>query len=210
MATSVPFAGDSLRRSCDRRGDSLMKYGMPGLQSQCMSLFFSLLLAAACGFPQTSQELRQRYGPANSEHYTVRPGIILVATYTDNGEPCEMRIEPKKAPGVSSSDTMDSEVVTEIIDELVPVDRRGTFVAGYDVNGGCTGYKSAEYELVRISLTTRCQAQGGGTYSASILWKAANCEHNSGMKSRRSIHLNWWPLGSTPVLQVKPYRDSRF
>jgi len=102
-----------------------------------MSLFFSLLLAAACGFPQTSQELRQRYGPANSEHYTVRPGIILVATYTDNGEPCEMRIEPKKAPGVSSSDTMDSEVVTEIIDELVPVDRRGTFVAGDDGNGGC-------------------------------------------------------------------------
>jgi len=174
-----------------------------------MRLFFGLLLAATCGFPQTSQELKQRYGPANTEYYAVRPGIILMATYTDNGEPCEMRIEPKKPPDASFSDTMDSEVVTEIIDELVPVARRGSFVAGYEVNGGCTGYKSAEYELVRINLTTRCKAQGVGTYSASIHWKAPNCERNSGMKSRRLIHLNWWPLGSTPVLQIKPYRDSR-
>jgi hypothetical protein len=173
-----------------------------------MNLLLGLFLAAICGFPQTSQELRQKYGPAESEHYTVRPGIMLVATYTDSGAPCEMRIEPKKRSDAGPSDTMDSEVVTEIIDELVPVARRGPLVIEYESMGGCNRYKSAEYELVRINRTTRCQAQGGGTYSASIHWKAADCEGNSRMKSPRSIHMNWWPLGSTPFLQFKPYRDS--
>jgi hypothetical protein len=173
-----------------------------------MKLLLGLFLAAICGFPQTSEELRQKYGPAKSEHYAVRPGIMLVATYADNGAPCEMRIEPKKSSDASPHDTMDSEVVTEIIDELVPVARRGPFVTEYDVNGGCTGFKVAECELVRISRQTRCQAQGGGTYSVSIHWKAADCEANSRMKSPRSIHMNWWPLGITPFLQFKPYRDS--
>ena len=153
-------------------------------------------LASSSASAQTSDELRKKYGEpeilrlkgemAEVERYVVRPDIWMTVTYTEGGQPCELFIEPAPtAPTQSnlSQVLMPTEVVTKLINELVPIEQRGKSVSVFYVNGGdkqlrlhhpgCTGYYFARYKNVGIYITSWCE---GGTFSATIHWEGTKCE----------------------------------
>jgi hypothetical protein len=77
--------------------------------------------------PKTSETLRQRYGSPMSETFQVRPELAASVTYGQTGAVCQITISPhdpmffmKVVPT-----TINSQLLKEVIDELVPVGQRG-------------------------------------------------------------------------------------
>ncbi len=66
---------------------------------------------------------------------------------------------------------MKAELAKEILDEVVPVSRRGRYKGTGNAEFGCTSVVHMEYENAIISITNRCDEQGGGTYSLQVHWK---------------------------------------
>jgi hypothetical protein len=143
-----------------------------------VNLVLILWLIAIPIMAQTSTELRERYGEPQSETYQVRPQIVLSVFYTESGQLCRMEISPRhqKVRLGLAAEVMSSDEVSHIIDELVPIAQRGRSIRKVTDTSGCNEYLITEYEKVIVSLSNRCQAQGAGTYSATIEWKEAKCE----------------------------------
>jgi hypothetical protein len=129
--------------------------------------------------PQTSQELRQRYGNPDAERYVVRPGIVMTVAFAKDGQPCEMVIEPwhSVVPNDTSPKLMPSDKVTEIIDEVLPLTQRGKLLRDISFTGGCNLIRTADYETVTITRTIRCKPDGGVWESpVQIRFKASRCK----------------------------------
>lgn len=131
---------------------------------------------------QRNSDFRQRYQSPKVGIYVARPNIIMSVRFADESlwkdYACEAVIKPEATTTSSevSSKTFASELALEIINEVVPIAQRGKHINELSVNGGCTGMRISMYEQVIINRVTRCEAAGGGTYQASIKWKAAWCE----------------------------------
>jgi hypothetical protein len=149
-----------------------------------MKIILAILLIAMPTVAQTRSEFRQRYESPKVGIYVVRPGVIMSVKFGNESlwkdYACEAIIKPKSSltPNADSSETMSAELVSEIIDEVVAVAQRGKLINELSVNGGCNGWRISIYENVTISRATRCTQQGGGTYQASIKWKAVWCKNN--------------------------------
>jgi len=129
--------------------------------------------------PQTSQELRQRYGNPDAERYVVRPGIVMTVAVAKDGQPCEMIIEPLHS--LVSNDTslklMPSDKVTEILDEVLPLTQRGKLLRDISFTGGCNLIRTADYETVTITRTIRCTPDVGVWESPmQIRFKTSRCK----------------------------------
>jgi hypothetical protein len=155
---------------------------------------------AMCAHSQTSAELQTRYGePQTSqianhrpimERYLVRPNISMTIRYTKHGLPCEAVLEP--VPGSTpkegrsehapEGDYMVTAEVIILINELVPIEKRGKRKGEGSMNGGdpemklhhpgCWGAYFAFYENVSFTSSTWCW---GGTFSVTIHWGKATC-----------------------------------
>lgn len=155
----------------------------------------TIILAAISSNSQTSAELRSKYGePQMSkikngrtelERYLVRPNIVMTIYYTKNGRPRDAMIQPLKGTR-SKDDTsqhppqgdyMSTADVIDIINEIVPIERRGKRFGDGTMNGGdplmklnhpgCSGGYDAYYENVSFYCSTWCW---GGTLYANIVW----------------------------------------
>ena len=149
-----------------------------------MKVALALLLLALPALAQTRTELRQRYESPKADIYLVRQGIIMSVKFAASplwkNYACEITIKPKNtaASNAGGSEVMSSELVEQIIDEVIPIEPRGKLINQLSVNGGCNGLSISIYENVIVSRATRCQQQGGGTYQAWAKWKAVWCEDN--------------------------------
>jgi hypothetical protein len=128
---------------------------------------------------QSREELHKRYGSPISETFAARPGVFVTTSFAESGEVCEMIIHAQ--PLTESLDfpitkIMESRVVKEIIDDLVPMSQRGQPLGGEFLNivclplNNCFGV-SESYERDTIRRT-------GGTDKeryATIRWKTAAC-----------------------------------
>jgi len=100
------------------------------------SLGFVLLSAFVfqSSFPaDTAQTLRERYGEPVSETYLVKPGVVITASYGPSGHTCNIVVSPEKL----WNSTFESKRLTEIIDEVAPVNERGKFLMGTSLNSYC-------------------------------------------------------------------------
>jgi hypothetical protein len=118
-------------------------------------LFTQLLfvLIATASVAQTAGELTARYGNPDAERFVSRPGISLMASYSENGTACELMIEPEhsiKQPA-DKEQSMATHTVTEIIDELIPQSERGVLLHYFIENMGAAEHQVAEYQNVTIS-----------------------------------------------------------
>ncbi len=136
------------------------------------------LFAAIVGLAQTTSDLQKKYGPPDSEgRYIVRPGIGLVATVDDTGTMQDITVGPISANPKSTAQSgekptvMKSEVAETILNEILPVSKRGQYKGTGNAEFGCTSVDHMEYEKVLISIRNRCAEQGGGTYSINTHWK---------------------------------------
>ena len=85
-----------------------------------------ILTLGVPGFTQTSSDLERKYGSPVKE-YEVRPGTLMTATYSDDGQVCKMYVERRhfSETGYDQRLYLSPEVIIELIDELVPTELRG-------------------------------------------------------------------------------------
>lgn len=146
-----------------------------------------LFLAVQGSFPgKTRETMRERYGPPVSETFLVRPGLVVSTSYGKNGQVCELFISPQKPPTpIKSADqtakSIDSKMLTEIINELVPVSERGRGTSASFLNlrclpnDDCAG-TSSNWEKVSIYRN----GSSNDEHYATIQWRAAECASKTG------------------------------
>jgi hypothetical protein len=90
--------------------------------SKGLFFLFSLLFVTAASWGQTSADLDRKYRKVTS--YELKPGIVMIPKYAEDGNVCEMSVESHPASGILGA-TFSDEEVTNIINELVPEPQRG-------------------------------------------------------------------------------------
>jgi|HubBroStandDraft_6_1064221.scaffolds.fasta_scaffold66583_3 hypothetical protein len=113
-----------------------------------------ILVAASVLNAPSSEEFHNRYGEADQERFTVRPGISLTVQYGSDHLACQAFIAPTHPliPDLSASSSfMSSETVTEILEEIAPSQMRGKKISESGVAMGCKNENQVlEYESVVI------------------------------------------------------------
>jgi hypothetical protein len=115
-----------------------------------------VLLAAYLANPQSSSELRSRYGEPDIERFIVHPGIALTVEYGSDGLACEMLIEPPLPLFHGDEQTlyMSSDAVTSVLDDVVPVGMRGKEIGQSISQMGRNRYELTQYEYMSIGRST--------------------------------------------------------
>jgi hypothetical protein len=136
------------------------------------------LALVALALAQSPGGLRARYGATDEKgRYTVRPGVGLAPKYDDAGNPREMVIkllDDQSAPGSAKPqrrNVMRRQIALEVLDEIVPLGKRGKQTAAFVEEHGCYSLETKEYDNLPTKIANRCEEQGGGTYSVSVVWK---------------------------------------
>jgi TonB family protein len=105
---------------------------------------------------QGSQELHNRSGETELERFAVRPGISLTVQYGSDHLACQLVIEPSNplvpSDTIGSYSPMSSYIVTEILEEIVPMQTRGKQVS---ISSTAFGFADvtvvSDYENVSIT-----------------------------------------------------------
>jgi len=115
-------------------------------------IFFAYFLAN----PQSSSELRSRYGEPEMERFVVRPGIGLTVEYGSDGLACDMLIEPLLPiiHGEEQTLFMSVEGVTKVLDDVVPTSMRGLRLGNLVMQMGRNKQELIQYENLTISRST--------------------------------------------------------
>jgi hypothetical protein len=136
-----------------------------------------MFFAFQISFPaDTAQTLRQQYGPPISESYRVKAGVVASVVFGATGHVCEIVVNPEETALVKRGKTFTDLQLTEVIEELVPVNERGKSIGGSFINFTCLPDNDCagtdhEYEDVTIYLN-------GGTDQrryATIQWGRDEC-----------------------------------
>lgn len=126
---------------------------------------------------QTADEMRQKYGaPDDKGHYLVRPEIGMSVSFGKDGQACKILIKslPYMGRDESFSEGLDSELVSQIIDEIVPISVRGRRGRKISFSGHVT---VTDYENVAIRRTMVSKWDSSkGEREAEIVWKKRGCE----------------------------------
>jgi hypothetical protein len=97
-------------------------------------------------------DLHTWYGDPAVERFVVRPGITLMATYGTDRAACRMVIETRSIiPRDEPTKYMRPEVVTQIIDEVLPEADRGELLRSLVTKSGCNDFEAMDYQNVMVS-----------------------------------------------------------
>jgi hypothetical protein len=135
------------------------------------------LLCVGTNTAQTANELRQKYGsPDDKGYYLVRPEIAISVLFAKDGQACKALIEP--LPQMARKDSLtvglESEIVSKIIDEVVPISLRGRRGRRISFSGWVT---VTDYEHVSIRRTMVSKSDSTkGESAIEIVWKKRGCE----------------------------------
>lgn len=141
-------------------------------------------MAMVAAFGQNSQELRHKYGAPDAERFLVRPGIMLTVSYGEDGQPCELLLETwHPITKYRSRDTfLPPELADDLVDELVPADKRGKLQNSITFGRG--DIVSKLYDNVNISRgyyidwpNGTASMQRNQLESVSISWKRKACKN---------------------------------
>jgi hypothetical protein len=114
--------------------------------------------AASVVLAPSSQELHNRYGEPFVERFMARPGISVAVEYGSDQRACQVLIEPPQPlfHTEEHAPPMSSEAVTEILEEIVPMQTRGKLIGITDTSFGLE-MEIFDYENVSITRSNvRC------------------------------------------------------
>ncbi len=151
-----------------------------------MRIAIILLLTVVLVTAQDFRTLRQKYGQpisekhngrTSSETYKVRPDIKVTATYTKSGDLCEILIAPLSETKEGKPSLLKSEPLNEVIDELVPEEKRGKHLIDTFINITCLPKNDCfgvdrNYQRLTIHVHGSTDAHP----YASIQWKHHTCK----------------------------------
>jgi len=149
-----------------------------------IAVLFLIVLIAADGGQNSSLSKYKRI-----EGYIIRPGVLLIPHYSEDGQLCETELESEHFVDgkVILSSSLTSEKVDEIVDELAPPAQRG------DLLGGPGGRDSASFSggalvtyrnFTNLSVSTYTAVSRGsisdmkqiGDPITVIVWKDRKCK----------------------------------
>ena len=148
----------------------------------------AIILSALTAVPAAAQSydaLEKKYGQRGAyfvrrNGFKVRPGIIMVASFTKENQMCEAVIEPERVTedGVEHDKRMPAAVVEEILGEIIPAELRGRRTGGL-IMGNYTSVSRQEYE--RVSITMTLVGVGGPEEKLTVAdvrirWKLRQCD----------------------------------
>jgi hypothetical protein len=139
-----------------------------------------IVLVLFMGKPRADQFSKYKY----VESYEIRPGVLMIPTYSDDGEVCEIGLERKHYSygQVEMDGGLDRNVIDRVIDELAPPHDRGPrakeFPEGDLVNqSGHSVISSEAYENVLINIyADNSRACNRGEIVATIRWRNRKCQ----------------------------------
>ena len=116
-------------------------------------LLLFLALSAIAASAQSASELKGLSGDPDVERFLVRPGVKLMARYASDLTACEILIGPMRSiiPRNEAAIYIRPEVMTEIIDEVLPAADRGNLLRSFVIKSGCNEIETKEYENVTIT-----------------------------------------------------------
>ena len=131
------------------------------------------VLCSVNNYAQTSNQLETQYGSSVNSTYLIRPNIVLVVNFGQDGQPCSMVIKPKKDSGQNEQLLINPNLAKEIIDEIVPMERRGTASSeeGLSVMTGRTLFTVEDYTNIKVYKFSTPNEQEKGFQYISIVWK---------------------------------------
>lgn len=136
-----------------------------------------MLICFGTNTAQTTNDMRQKYGsPDDKGQYLVRPEIGMSVSFAKDGQACKVLIKslPHMGREESFSEGFDSEMVSQIIDEIVPNSVRGRRGREISFSGQVT---VTDYENVKIRRTMVSKWDSSkGEHAAEIVWKKRDCE----------------------------------
>ena len=140
-----------------------------------MKIVLMAILTCTAMVGQTRDEVKTKYGSAVSETFIVRPGIGVTATCSSTGRIVELLISRQNTDLIKSrnGNALNNDILKAIINELVPMPKRGKYLMGSLLNvdclpqGDCVGVKE-DYERLTIYYNA---AEGGGSNYAVVRWK---------------------------------------
>jgi hypothetical protein len=139
-----------------------------------------ILSVGVRGFSQTTADLEKRYGSPVKE-YEVRPGIVMMTTFSDDGQVCKMFVERRhfSETGFDQGLYLPQKMIIELIDELVPPEVRGGKTKG-DGFSRITGQLSDQlYDYDNVSITvleSAASSDCNGGAALIIKWKNRACK----------------------------------
>jgi hypothetical protein len=112
-------------------------------------------LIAASAWGQTASELAAKYPPVSA--YEIRPGVLLTARYSGDGQVCEMVLEARhyRSPEkVDLNSDIAPKLQKQLVDELVPASEKGEpkgrWLDRDSYMAGGVSYTKHSYENVTI------------------------------------------------------------
>lgn len=142
-----------------------------------------LVCAVTLLFPSGSPQNAKFSKYKAVQAYEIRPGILMMPKYAEDGEVCEITLQTTNAfsDTINLTPTLPRKTVLELVDELAPVDGRGprTMDFGRDYvsqHSGESVTTFAEWENVAVNIYGRASARcGAGDVVAEIKWKKRTC-----------------------------------
>jgi hypothetical protein len=116
---------------------------------------FLLVALGSVALTQSSQELHNKYGDAELEGFTARPGISLTVQYGSDHLVCQALIEPPQSliHQEEQARLMSSEGASQVLEEVAPVATRGKEINSAITFSGCVQTRMTDYENVFIMRT---------------------------------------------------------
>ncbi|HET9166036.1 MAG TPA: hypothetical protein VFP11_08565 [Candidatus Angelobacter sp.] len=118
------------------------------------------------------------------EAYEIRPGILMMPSYSDTGQVCQIVLEKRHVSptNIDLDAEMSGEELSRIFDELVPKDERGRPKLNVGDNGNISmvdGHALATitmYENVSMRIYGKSKDTGPKSYvAATIDWEKRKC-----------------------------------
>lgn len=118
------------------------------------TLILFLLVFSASAYAQTVADFHARYGKT-VDVYSVSEHIWMTPEYAADGQVCSLRLYPKRIDAKTNyrSTKLPFNELRDVLNDLVPLDTRGTKKPGFGMTdtGGGTGWTHYDYENVLIT-----------------------------------------------------------
>ena len=150
--------------------------------SQLIGLACTLMLLFSAQNPHGDRFLKFKA----VEAYEIRPGILMMPRYSEDGQVCEIELERQRYSSgkIYLGSSLSRKDINELADELVPDGERGPKIGEWDritgVGRGMT--TSSIYENVAIEIYSAIQPTSVehetvvNNIAAAIKWKNRKCE----------------------------------
>lgn len=148
-----------------------------------MSKLIGVIWIAVLLFPIASAQSDHFSKYKAIEAYEIRPGILMMPRYAEDGRVCEVGLEPRHYTPhvVKTNPSLPRQMIDEIVDELAPAAERGSrtgLMGGKDIIllGGLTVTTVVEYENLSVQIASRDLQNYLEYVAVTIQWKNRKCK----------------------------------